>query len=63
MINLVIFLLSTLCFRKHYSLGSAELHFDGQATGIKGLPVVFDSGSTYTYFNSKAYKGLLSMVR
>ncbi|KAM7518844.1 hypothetical protein LguiB_017806 [Lonicera macranthoides] len=47
---------------KHYSLGSAVLHFDGQAAGIKGLPIVFDSGSTYTYFNFKAYKGLLSMV-
>lgn len=49
--------------RKYYSLGSADLQFGKQATGVKGLRLVFDSGSTYTYFNSQAYKALLSMVR
>lgn len=49
-------------FRKHYSLGPAELLFDGQATGIKSLPIIFDSGSTFTYFSSKAYDIFLSSV-
>lgn len=48
---------------KHYSLGPAELHFSGKATGVKGLPVVFDSGSTYTYFNLQAYSALVSLLR
>ncbi|XP_060174708.1 aspartic proteinase Asp1-like [Lycium barbarum] len=48
---------------KHYSLGPADLHFGGEATGIKGLTVIFDSGSTFTYFNSGAYKTLLSSIK
>ncbi|CAN4113644.1 unnamed protein product [Withania somnifera] len=47
----------------HYSLGAVDLLFDGQATGIKGLPILFDSGSTYTYINSEAYNTLLSMIK
>lgn len=50
-------------FRKHYSLGPADLQFGGQATNIKGLPIVLDSGSTYSYFSSQAYSALVSMVR
>lgn len=49
-------------FRKYYSLGPANLHIGGQATNIKGLPIVFDSGSTYTYFSSQAYNALVSLV-
>lgn len=49
--------------RNHYSLGNAELLFGGKATGVKGLTMVFDSGSTYTYLNSQAYKAVLSLVR
>ncbi|KAH0750874.1 hypothetical protein KY290_030106 [Solanum tuberosum] len=48
---------------KHYSLGPAELLFDGQATGVKGLPIIFDSGSTFTYFSSKAYDIFLSSIK
>ncbi|EYU31771.1 hypothetical protein ABFS82_03G097200 [Erythranthe guttata] len=48
---------------KHYSLGPADLQFGGQATNIKGLPIVFDSGSTYTYFTSKAYNALVSLIK
>nr|XP_010322933.1 aspartic proteinase Asp1 isoform X2 [Solanum lycopersicum] len=48
---------------KHYSLGPAELLFDGQATGIKSLPIIFDSGSTFTYFSSKAYDIFLSSIK
>uniref|UniRef100_A0A5B6ZDA5 Aspartic proteinase Asp1 n=1 Tax=Davidia involucrata TaxID=16924 RepID=A0A5B6ZDA5_DAVIN len=48
---------------KHHSSGPAELLYGGQAIGVKGLPVVFDSGSTYSYFNSQAYKVTLSMIK
>ncbi|KAK1347226.1 Aspartic proteinase Asp1 [Heracleum sosnowskyi] len=47
----------------HYTLGPAELRYDGQATGVEGLPVLFDSGSTYTYFNSRSYKALLYLLK
>lgn len=55
-------MLSRNLFRKYYSLGPANLHIGGQATNIKGLPIVFDSGSTYTYFSSHAYNALVSLV-
>ncbi|KAL3840028.1 hypothetical protein ACJIZ3_024619 [Penstemon smallii] len=48
---------------KYYSLGSADLHFGGQATKVKGLPIVFDSGSTYSYFSSQSYSALVSLIR
>uniref|UniRef100_A0A7N0VBS9 Aspartic proteinase Asp1 n=1 Tax=Kalanchoe fedtschenkoi TaxID=63787 RepID=A0A7N0VBS9_KALFE len=47
----------------HYSLGPAELLFDGHSTGAKGLLMIFDSGSSYTYFNAIAYQAALSAVR
>lgn len=55
--------MSSKSTHKHYSLGPADLQFGGQATGVKGLPLVFDSGSTYTYFSSQAYKALLAMIK
>lgn len=58
LISMCIFL-----FRKHYSSGPAELLFGQQSTGLKGLYMVFDSGSSYTYFSSLAYKSTLSLVR
>ncbi|KAH9757066.1 hypothetical protein WN944_008202 [Citrus x changshan-huyou] len=48
---------------KHYSSGPAELLFGGKSTGIKGLQIIFDSGSSYTYFNSQAYKTTLDLMR
>lgn len=48
---------------KYYSPGLAEMIFDGKSTGIRNLPVVFDSGSSYSYLNSQAYQGLLSSLR
>ncbi|XP_009758779.1 aspartic proteinase Asp1 [Nicotiana tabacum] len=48
---------------KHFSLGPAELFFDGQATGVKGFPVIFDSGSTFSYFSSEAYDILVSSIK
>lgn len=53
---------SPLFSSNHYSLGPAELLFDGQSTGTKGLLMIFDSGSSYTYFNALAYKAVVSAV-
>ncbi|KAA0055449.1 aspartic proteinase Asp1 [Cucumis melo var. makuwa] len=47
----------------YYSSGPAEVYFGGKATGIKDLTLVFDSGSSYTYFNSQAYNSILALVR
>ncbi|XP_044480399.1 aspartic proteinase Asp1-like isoform X2 [Mangifera indica] len=47
---------------KQYSSGQAELLYDRKATGVKGLQVIFDSGSTYTYFDPQAYKTTLDML-
>ncbi|XP_023772912.1 aspartic proteinase Asp1 isoform X1 [Lactuca sativa] len=54
--------MSTTEIEKHYSLGTAELFLGGKTTRMKGLPIVFDSGSTYTYFSGEAYKALYSML-
>ncbi|KAJ4953459.1 hypothetical protein NE237_030291 [Protea cynaroides] len=48
---------------KHYSPGPAELSFGGKPTTAKGLRTVFDSGSSYTYFNSIAYQALISALK
>ncbi|KAH8502717.1 hypothetical protein H0E87_014138 [Populus deltoides] len=48
---------------KHYSPGFAELTFDGKTTGFKNLIVAFDSGASYTYLNSQAYQGLISLMK
>ncbi|KAL3513646.1 hypothetical protein ACH5RR_026363 [Cinchona calisaya] len=55
--------LSSKSFEKHYSLGPADLLFGGQASGVKGLSIVFDSGSTYSYFTSQAYSALVSLLK
>lgn len=55
--------MSSKSLGNHYSLGNAELLFGGKATGLKGLTMVFDSGSTYTYFSSQAYKVVLSLIK
>ncbi|XP_034888990.1 aspartic proteinase Asp1 [Populus alba] len=46
-----------------YSSGPAELLFGGKPTGIKGLQLIFDSGSSYTYFNAQVYQSVLNLVR
>ncbi|KAL7141904.1 hypothetical protein ABFS83_08G086000 [Erythranthe nasuta] len=48
---------------KHYTAGSAELRFGGKSTGFKNLNVIFDSGSSYTYFNSQIYHTLISLIK
>lgn len=49
-------------YRKHYAAGSAELRFGGKSTGFKNLNIIFDSGSSYTYFDSQIYHALLTFV-
>ncbi|XP_026400912.1 aspartic proteinase Asp1-like [Papaver somniferum] len=48
--------------QNHYSPGPAELFFGKQSISVKDLHVVFDSGSSYTYFNSQAYNALISSI-
>ncbi|KAL4272353.1 hypothetical protein GQ457_13G021600 [Hibiscus cannabinus] len=48
---------------KNYLSSPAEVLFDGKPTGIKGLKVVFDSGSSYTYFDFQVYGAVLDLVR
>ncbi|KAL5559645.1 hypothetical protein UlMin_035856 [Ulmus minor] len=47
----------------HYSSGPAALYFGGKAAGAKGLNFVFDSGSSYTYFNSLAYGAVVDLLK
>ncbi|GAB2218578.1 hypothetical protein Drorol1_Dr00001805 [Drosera rotundifolia] len=47
----------------HYSPGPAELIFGGKSTGLKNLLVIFDSGSSYTYFASRPYQALIYLLR
>ncbi|XP_019456139.1 PREDICTED: aspartic proteinase Asp1 isoform X1 [Lupinus angustifolius] len=47
---------------KYYSAGPAELFFNGKPTAVKGLELIFDSGSSYTYFNSQAYQAIVDLV-
>ncbi|XP_021896521.1 aspartic proteinase Asp1-like isoform X2 [Carica papaya] len=48
---------------KHYKTGPAELLFGGKSTGVKGLNIIFDSGSSYTYFNSVAYTASINLIK
>nr|DAD24671.1 TPA_asm: hypothetical protein HUJ06_026135 [Nelumbo nucifera] len=48
---------------KHYSPGPAELLLGGHSTGVEGLKTVFDSGSSYTYLNNRAYHALISSMK
>ncbi|XP_014500309.1 aspartic proteinase Asp1 [Vigna radiata var. radiata] len=47
---------------QHYKTGPADLLFDGKPTSVKGLELIFDSGSSYTYFNSRAHKALVDLI-
>lgn len=49
-------------FSNHYTTGPAELLFNGKPTGLKGLNLIFDTGSSYTYFNSKTYQTIVNLV-
>ncbi|XP_038695846.1 aspartic proteinase Asp1-like isoform X2 [Tripterygium wilfordii] len=53
----------TTSLKEFYSSGPTELFFGGKPSGLKGFQVIFDSGSSYTYFNSEAYKTTLKLIR
>ncbi|VVB11652.1 unnamed protein product [Arabis nemorensis] len=46
----------------HYTTGPAEFLFNGKPTGLKGLKLIFDSGSSYTYFNTKTYQTIVTLI-
>ncbi|XP_057517034.1 aspartic proteinase Asp1-like [Amaranthus tricolor] len=47
----------------YYSIGPADLLFNGKNVVKNGLSFVLDSGSTYTYLNSPVYEAALSMIK
>ncbi|KAK3160708.1 hypothetical protein QOZ80_1BG0063310 [Eleusine coracana subsp. coracana] len=47
----------------YYSPGSATLYFDKRPLGVRPIDVVFDSGSTYTYFATQPYQAVVSALR
>ncbi|PWA40649.1 aspartic peptidase A1 family [Artemisia annua] len=49
-------------FAKRYFLGVAELYVGGAATGVRDLRVLFDSGTTFSFFAPEAYGALVSML-
>ncbi|WCJ44380.1 Eukaryotic aspartyl protease family protein [Euphorbia peplus] len=48
---------------KIYAIGPAEVIFGGKPTGMKGLQLIFDSGSSYSYFASKVYEETLNLIK
>lgn len=49
-------------YNNHYTTGPAELLYNGKQTGLSGLKFIFDSGSSYTYFNSKTYQAIVNLI-
>ncbi|KAM3311643.1 hypothetical protein ACQJBY_031959 [Aegilops geniculata] len=47
----------------YYSPGSGTLYFDRRLLGVKPMEVVFDSGSTYTYFAAQPYQATVSALK
>ncbi|RCV37414.1 hypothetical protein SETIT_8G060600v2 [Setaria italica] len=47
----------------YYSPGSGTLYFDKRSLGLKPMEVVFDSGSTYTYFTAQPYQAVVSALK
>ncbi|EEC67807.1 hypothetical protein OsI_35373 [Oryza sativa Indica Group] len=47
----------------YYSPGSATLYFDRRSLSTKPMEVVFDSGSTYTYFSAQPYQATISAIK
>lgn len=46
-----------------YLLGPVDLLFGGKVSIVKGINVIFDSGSTYTYLNTQVYQSTLSLIK
>ncbi|KAK9740829.1 hypothetical protein RND81_03G063600 [Saponaria officinalis] len=47
----------------YYSIGPAEVLFDGKNVMKTGFSFVLDSGSTYTYFSGQLYEAAISMIK
>ncbi|CAL4911342.1 unnamed protein product [Urochloa decumbens] len=50
-------------FRNYYSPGSASLYFGGRSLGVRPMEVVFDSGSSFTYFAAQPYQALVTALK
>ncbi|GLT49846.1 hypothetical protein SLA2020_233750 [Shorea laevis] len=48
---------------QYYASGPADLFFDTKDTDIRIPHVLFDCGTTYTYFPSRIYGAILSLLR
>ncbi|XP_004502512.1 aspartic proteinase Asp1-like [Cicer arietinum] len=48
---------------QHYNTGPADILFNGMPTSVKNIQLIFDSGSSYTYFNSEAYNAVVALVK
>jgi len=56
-----------LFYRKHYDVGAAHMMFgksplDKDGDGKRLGRIIFDSGSSYTYFTNQPYGAFLSAV-
>uniref|UniRef100_A0A453TBF7 Peptidase A1 domain-containing protein n=1 Tax=Aegilops tauschii subsp. strangulata TaxID=200361 RepID=A0A453TBF7_AEGTS len=47
----------------YYSPAAGTLYFDKRPLGVKPTEVVFDSGSTYTYFAAQPYQATVSAIQ
>ncbi|KAJ6791078.1 aspartic proteinase Asp1-like [Iris pallida] len=55
--------MSQTALRKYYSPGQASLYFGKHSLAVKEMPVVMDSGSSYTYFTNQPYQAFLSALK
>ena len=61
-IGIVFYITTDSALSNHYTTGPAELLYNRKPTGLNGLKLIFDSGSSYTYFNSKTYQAIVNLV-
>uniref|UniRef100_A0A0E0F341 Peptidase A1 domain-containing protein n=1 Tax=Oryza meridionalis TaxID=40149 RepID=A0A0E0F341_9ORYZ len=54
---------SNINTKNYYSPGSATLYFDRHSLGMNPMDVVFDSGSTYTYFTGQPYQATVYAIK
>ncbi|KAG8048415.1 hypothetical protein GUJ93_ZPchr0009g1636 [Zizania palustris] len=50
-------------FRNYYSPGLASLYFGGRSLGVRPMEVVFDSGSSFTYFAAQPYQVIINAIK
>ncbi|WOL01518.1 aspartic proteinase Asp1 [Canna indica] len=49
--------------RNYYSPGPASLYWGNQYLGVRQMEVVFDTGSTFSYFGFQPYQAFLSAIK